>query len=28
VYIKGAINLRPDRTVSPHEVSGKLPNGG
>ena len=28
VYVKGAINLRPDRTARPNEVSGKLPNGG
>jgi chorismate mutase len=28
VYIKGAINLRPDRASSLNELSGKLPNGG
>jgi chorismate mutase len=28
VYIKGAINLRPDRAFSLNEMSGRLPNGG
>ena len=28
VYIKGAINLRPDRAFSLNELSGQLPNGG
>jgi len=28
VYIKGAINLRPDRAFRLNELSGKLPNGG
>lgn len=28
VYIKGAVNLRPDRVASLPEVSGKSPNGG
>ena len=28
VYIKGAVNLRPDRAFSLNEISGKLPNGG
>lgn len=28
VYIKGAVNLRPDRSASLLEVSGKSPNGG
>ena len=28
VYIRGAINLRPDRAFSLHELPGKLPNGG
>ena len=28
VYIKGAVNLRPDRVFSLNELSGKLPNGG
>ncbi len=28
VYIKGAVNLRPDRAFSLNELSGKLPNGG
>ena len=28
VYIKGAINLRPDRAFSLNEMSGRLSNGG
>ncbi len=28
VYLRGAINLRPDRAFSPNEVSGKMLNGG
>ena len=28
VYIRGAINLRPDRAFSLNELSGQLPNGG
>jgi len=28
VYIKGAIDLRPDRAFSLNELSGKLPKGG
>ena len=28
VYIKGAVDLRPDRAFSLNELSGKLPNGG
>jgi chorismate mutase len=28
VYLKGAVNLRPDRAVSLNELSGKTPNGG
>ena len=28
VYIKGAVNLRPDRAFSLNDLSGKSPNGG